>query len=325
MRAVGNSESPIKSGQVSMGSENRKKPYSGLRTRHSALGTVTIAEAINKAAARLSAHGVQNARLDAEVLLCHVLSKDRSWLLAHIQDTLDDHALRFYHRTVDRRAVREPLQYITGSQEFWGLKFTVTQDVLIPRPETELVVESAIKAAHGTASPLIVDLCTGSGCIAVSIAKELAGSRIFATDNSEKALAVARANADRHGVTDHVRFLEGDLFDPLQELDIRGRIDIIAANPPYVPSAELGVLQPEVRDFEPEIALTAGPSGTEIVERIINAAPEYLRKGGILIMEIGLGQSAAIVPMIKNAGAYATAEVLKDLAGIDRVIVARKK
>ena len=184
-------------------------------------------------------------------------------------------------RLIERRAQREPLQYITGRQEFWGLDFMVTPDVLIPRPETELIVETALAACQDRSRPLtIIDLCTGSGCIAISLAKELPAARIFATDTSAKALAVARENARRHGVSDRIRFLEGDLFGPLEELDLQGQVDIIVSNPPYVPSGDRPALQPEVRDYEPELALFAGPEGTEIHRRIIGTAPRFLKKNG---------------------------------------------
>jgi release factor glutamine methyltransferase len=201
----------------------------------------------------------------------------------------------------------------------------VTPDVLIPRPETELIIESSLKAVSGTASPLIVDLCTGSGCIAVCLAKELPASRILATDRSEKALDVARENARKHQVSDRVRLLHGDLFEPLEELDIHGKADIMVSNPPYVPEGLLRTLQPEVKDYEPEMALVAGQEGTEIHQRIISAAPDYLRNHGSLIMEMGLGQAEKLLHMVRTAGAYHSPDILKDLAGIERVIVAQRK
>ncbi|MEK6743547.1 MAG: peptide chain release factor N(5)-glutamine methyltransferase [Nitrospirota bacterium] len=296
-------------------------------TRHSAFRTrtVTLAEAIQKAAETLTAHNVPNARLDAELLLRHALGKDRAWLLVHMQDRLDDQAQRSFEQNIERRKLREPLQYITGTQEFWGLPFMVTPDVLIPRPETEFVVEAALKAVSGITAPVIVDLCTGSGCIAISIAKELATARIFATDRSERAVPVAQENARRNGVADRIRFLEGDLFGPLEEMDLRGRIDVIVTNPPYVRSGDLTTLQPEVRDFEPEIALVAGPEGTEIAERIIHQAPEYLKPGGSLIMEMGVGQASALRKIVEETYRFGPIEIVKDLAGIERVLVAKKQ
>jgi release factor glutamine methyltransferase len=286
---------------------------------------VTIAEIIADAAARLAAQGVENARRDAEVLLCHVLGKDRAWLVAHYPDRIENDSLRPYEQAIDRRAQREPLQYITGIQEFWGLPFKVTPDVLIPRPETEAAVEAALKHLSGVTSPVIVDLCTGSGCIAVSLAHALPRARVFATDRSAGALAVARENSRRNAVADRIRFCEGDLLAPLDELDLGGRVDVLVSNPPYVRNSERAGLQPEVRDFEPEVALFAGQGGTEIAERIIDAAPRYLRAGGSLIMEMGIGQAAALSMFVEKNGSYRSPEVLKDLAGIERVIVAKKR
>jgi release factor glutamine methyltransferase len=286
---------------------------------------VTIREAITSATARLSEAGITTARLDAEVLLSHILNRDRAWIITHIHDSLDVAYRALFEEAIIRRAKREPLQHIIGKQEFWGLDFIVTPDVLIPRPETELVVESAIKTARDTPAPLIVDLCTGSGCIAVSLATALPAARFFGIDISEKALAIARENARGHGVSDRIRFLEGNLFGPLEELDVRGRVDIIVSNPPYVRSTELNGLQAEVRDYEPETALIAGPEGTEIHQRIISAAPEYLRRHGTLIMEMGMGQAANLADLIRESGSYDTPEVLKDLAGIDRVIKTSKR
>jgi release factor glutamine methyltransferase len=285
---------------------------------------VTIAEAIQKAAETLAAHNVPDVRLDAELLMRHALGKDRAWLLVHMQDRLDDQGQRFFERSIERRKHREPLQYITGTQEFWGIPLTVTPDVLIPRPETEFVVEAALKAVSGLDTPVVVDLCAGSGCIAISLAKELPKARVFATDRSDRAVHIARENARKNGVADRIRFLEGDLFGPLEEMDLRGRIDGIAANPPYVRSGDLTKLQPEVRDFEPEMALVAGPEGTEIAERIIHQAPEYLKPGGSLIMEMGIGQAAALRKILEETRRFGPAGIVKDLAGIERVIVARR-
>lgn len=287
---------------------------------------MTLAEAINSAAIQLSGAGITNARRDAEALLSHLIKKNRAWLITHGDDALDDEWRGLFKDTIQRRAKREPLQYIIGSQEFWGLEFMVTPEVLIPRPETELIIEATLAIIHDRNRPArIIDLCTGSGCIAVSLAKELPVARILAIDKSAKALAVAKENAAQHGVSDRIRFLEGDLFHPLEELDWYGLVDIIASNPPYVQSGDLDTLQPEVRDYEPEMALIAGPEGTELAAIIINTAPAYLKKTGALIMEMGLGQAEALRKMAGKTGAYTTPEIMKDLAGIERVIVARKR
>lgn len=287
---------------------------------------MTIAEAINRAAQKLSGCGITNARLDAEVLLSHILERDRAWLITHNNDGLDNERYKLFEDAIDRRSRREPLQYIIGRQEFWGLEFTVTHDVLIPRPETELLIETAINILRdANKQAMIVDLCTGSGCVAVSLAKELANARIFAVDKSSQALAVARENAQRHGVSDRIRFLEGDLYAPLEELDIRGLVDVITANPPYIRSGDLPMLQPEVRDYEPELALIAGTEGTEVQQKIIESATDLLEKHGTLIMEMGMGQAEILKRMIDEVGTYDKPEILKDLAGIDRVLVVKKK
>jgi len=188
-----------------------------------------------------------------------------------------------------------------------------------------LIIEAALEIVQDRNQRVrIIDLCTGSGCIAISLAKELAGAHVIATDASENALAVARENTRDHGVADRIRYLEGDLFEPLKELDIRGQIDIIVSNPPYVRESDLPALQSEVKDYEPLMALIAGPEGTEMAQRIIKHATEYLKKNGALIMEMGLGQSEALTRMTEATGAYGKPEVLKDLAGIERVIVAKK-
>ena len=286
---------------------------------------MTIAEAIQKAAETLSARNIPDARLDAELLLRHALGKDRAWLLVHMQDRLDAGVRRSFEQSIERRKLREPLQYIIGTQEFWGLPFRVTPDVLIPRPETEFVVEAALTAVSGNSTPVIVDLCTGSGCIAISLAKELPRARIFATDQSDRAVPVAQENARLNGVANRIRFLEGDLFGPLEELDLLGRIDCIATNPPYVRSGDLSTLQPEVRDFEPAMALFAGPEGTEIAERIIHKTPGYLKSGGSFIMEMGIGQTAALGKIIEDTHKFGPISIMKDLAGIERVIISHKK
>jgi release factor glutamine methyltransferase len=286
---------------------------------------MTLTETLNSAAIILSTAGITNARLDAEVLLAHIIRKDRVWLITHRDDVLGDNPQQDFDDAIRRRIRREPLQHIIGSQEFWGLEFKVTPDVLIPRPETEFIIEAALAIVHKRNQQVrIIDLCTGSGCIAVSLAKELTSANVIATDASEKALAVARENARNHGVADRIRYLEGDLFDPLEELDIRGQIDFIVSNPPYVRAGDMATLQPEVKDYEPLMALIAGPEGTEIAQRIIKHATEYLKKNGALIMEMGLGQAEALTNMVEATGTYAKPEILKDLAGIERVLVARK-
>jgi len=285
---------------------------------------LTTAEAITYAFGKLAAAGISTARLDAEVILSHVLGKDRVWLITHDRDELDERLRELFAEAIARRALREPLQYITGKQEFWGLEFIVTPAVLIPRPETEFLVEAAAAIMRGAnRRTTIVDLCTGSGCVAISLAKLPGDARIIATDTSAGALIVACKNAHHHGVSDRICFLEGDLYGPLEKRDLRKQVDIITANPPYIPSGDLATLQPEVKDYEPASALIAGPDGTEVHRRIIESAPGFLKASGALIMEMGMGQTDLLKQMVEATRLYDRIQILKDLAGIDRVIVAR--
>ena len=288
--------------------------------------SMTLAEAINNAATRFTAAGIGTPRLDAEVLLRHALNRDRAWLLAHIHDRLDEELHGIFEQAVERRAKREPLQYITGKQEFWGLEFVVSPEVLIPRPETELIIETVLNSLHDRDKACtLVDLCTGSGCIAVVLASELPMARVIATDKSPGALAVARENASSHDVLDRILFIEGDLTAPMESLDINGQVDIIVSNPPYVRSSDYAALQPEVKDYEPALALFGGPEGTDVHQRIINAAARYLKSNGLLIMEMGIGQAETLANNLKEDGRYRSLEILRDLARIERVIAARRK
>lgn len=286
---------------------------------------VTITDALNQAHTRLADAAISDARLDAEVLLRCALNKDRAWLLAHLRDGIPDAVWSSYQALIERREKHEPLQYITGTREFWGRDFLVTPAVLIPRPETELIVDSVLHAVPDRRRPVtIIDLCTGSGCIAISLAMELPEASVVVTDISPAALDVARKNAEHHGVADRIRFIEGDLFGPLERLGAGGSADVITANPPYVPASLLGILPPEVRDFEPAMALVAGPDGIEFHKRIISGAPLFLKPGGKLIMEMGIGQAQNVKHFAQNDDRYHNIEIRKDLAGIDRTIILSK-
>jgi release factor glutamine methyltransferase len=219
---------------------------------------------------------------------------------------------------VQRRAAREPIAYIVGHQEFWALDFGVSPAVLIPRPETELVVESALALIADGAVEL-ADVCTGSGCIAVAIACDRALVRVTATDLSEAALEVAHRNAVRHQVAHRVTFRQADLLAGLD-----GIFDVIAANPPYVPEADRASLQPEVRDHEPAVALFAGPDGLQTIRRLVGGAPDRLRPGGTLIFEFGFGQAEAVAELISATARLKMIELRPDLQGIPRVALARR-
>jgi release factor glutamine methyltransferase len=280
--------------------------------------------------ARLRDANVPSFTLAAELLLLHILSRDRTWLYAHPEvEVSTTDAERFFELIV-RRANGEPTQHLTGKQEFWGLDFEVTPDVLIPRPETEHVIEVALdrlavrELRAGRKQTLIgeslqiADIGTGSGCIAISLAKELPAATIYATEISPVALAVARRNANRHNLADRVRFLEGNLLDGVPPL-----LDLIVSNPPYVGRREAATLMREVRDHEPEIALYGGEEGYELYADLITQAAVLLKPGGILVLELGHNSLSAVQPLL-DATAWTNVGVTNDLAGIPRVLAAER-
>jgi release factor glutamine methyltransferase len=259
----------------------------------------------------------EGARRDAELLLTHTLEKSRAWLMAHVEEELSGGQEANYTALVSLRSKGEPIQYITGETEFYGLPFLVTPDVLIPRPETEHLVEMVIELAARFEQPRIVDVGTGSGAIAVALAHKLPQSRIAATEISSQALVVAEENAKRNGA--FVRFLQGDLLAPLDD----ERFEIVVSNPPYVPNGDRATLSVEVREYEPAVALFAGDDGLDVYRRLIPAVFGALISGGYLALEIGYGQSMAITELLANAG-FEQIEFMPDLQGIPRVACARR-
>lgn len=258
------------------------------------------------------------ARADAELLLLYVLGKDRAWLLAHLNEELTEEKATCYSELLERRYKGEPLQYIIGETEFYGLPFRVTPDVLIPRPETEHLVEKVIELGPCFEQPHIVDVGTGSGAIAVALAHKLSYAQITAIDLSASALPVAEENAKRNGVA--IRFLLGDLLTPVAE----ERFEIVVSNPPYVPATDRATLAVEVRDYEPAMALFAGDDGLEVYRRLIPAAYDALTPGGFVILEIGYDQSPAIDDLLAHSG-FAQIEFVPDLQGIPRVACAQRQ
>jgi release factor glutamine methyltransferase len=257
------------------------------------------------------------ARQDSETLLLQVLGKNKAWLLAHADEELpNDQAARFL-ALIERRHAGEPIQYITGEAEFYGLPFRVTPDVLIPRPETEHLVEKALSLASGIPALRILDIGTGSGAIAIALAHHLPDAQITALDISSAALAIARENAVRNGAA--IRFLESNLLAAVADQ----QFDLIVSNPPYVPTADRDSLSIEVRDHEPALALFAGKDGLDIYWRLIPVAFDALASGGHLLLEIGYGQSDAIAALLEGAG-FASIEFVPDLQGIPRVACARR-
>jgi release factor glutamine methyltransferase len=267
--------------------------------------------------------GIESARLDAEVLLGHALDKERADIYLGMESTLNDSDEKIFRESLTRRAKGEPVAYITGHKEFWSLDFVVTPDVLIPRPETELVVELTLKEAITTKAALkILDIGTGSGVIAIALAKELPAAEIWAVDVSAAALNIAEVNARRHGVAERVKFLDGDLFDPITELG--HRFDVIVSNPPYILSKEIANLGREVRDWEPKMALDGGPDGLDCYRQIIGGAHTYLAPEGRVLLEIGEDQGTAVAGLFVPAGRFGAATIFQDYAGKDRVIGASK-
>jgi release factor glutamine methyltransferase len=268
--------------------------------------------------------GVETAAQESRWLVAHVLELQSHHLASKAQEPVSAEQWVHVVSLASRRAAREPLQYILGTQEFCGLEFQVSPDVLIPRPETEVLVQEAVRVVDLDKDAVLVDVGTGSGCVAVTLATILGRARIFAVDRSPKALAVAKGNAERCAVAEKIEWLEGDLLSPLRERGMAGAVDIIASNPPYIAEADWAGLQPEVREFEPRSALLSGPKGTEFHERLLRESKEFLLPGGSLVMEIGQGQWAAVRQMAEHIGGYAPVRVINDEAGIERVVIARR-
>ena len=257
------------------------------------------------------------ARRDAETLLLHHIGKSRAWLLTHLDEDFGGCRAIAYAAILQRRLAGEPIQYITGECEFFGLPLRVTHAVLIPRPETEHLVEAVLSLAEGFTRPRILDVGTGSGAIAVALAKHLADANITGTDVSSSALALATENPKHHDVA--IRFLLGDLLVPVAD----ETFDIIVSNPPYVPEADHDLLPVEVRDYEPAEALFAGSDGLCIYRRLIPEAYAALVPGGYLVLEIGFGQADTIADLMQSSG-FSSIDFTPDLQGIPRVVIARR-
>jgi release factor glutamine methyltransferase len=279
----------------------------------------------------LRAAHVPSFTLAAELLLLHATGRDRTWIYSHPEAVLPQDVMEKFLALIQLRVQGNPTQHLTGRQEFWGLEFEVTPDVLIPRPETEHLIEVAldrlaVREVRAGRDPrlkgdslTIIDIGTGSGCIAVALAKELPAAKIFATDISHKALDVAKRNAARHGVTSHLQFLESNLFQALPSLTF----DLVVSNPPYVGLREADFLSVEVRNHEPSLALYGGPEGYELYADLILQAYAQLKPGGLLVLELGHDSLPAVQPLLDSAR-WSNVGVTKDLAGIDRVLSAER-
>ncbi|HUS11901.1 MAG TPA: peptide chain release factor N(5)-glutamine methyltransferase [Pyrinomonadaceae bacterium] len=287
--------------------------------------TTSIAEAILQGAHVLRLAGVPEARREAGSLLAHILGRDRSFILSHAEDAITAEHAELFRRYLERRAEGEPLQYISGHQEFFSLDFEVNRNVLIPRPETELLIEKTLKlfAAFNDA-PFICDVGTGSGCVAITLVHKLPQSRGVAIDISPAALAVAQRNAERHSVSDRIEFVVSDCFSALDVRDPRqSAFDLIVSNPPYVRNGAMAGLQREVRDFEPHSALVAGEDGLAVIRRLLLDAGSFLKPAGFLLFEIGFDQ-AAVVKKLIDRRVWQLLAIHPDLQGIPRTVALQK-
>ncbi|MCI0526920.1 MAG: peptide chain release factor N(5)-glutamine methyltransferase [Nitrospira sp.] len=302
----------------------RGKEIPQILSRHTPL---TLLQLLQEGERRFKMAGLPNPCQETDLLVSHAAKLTRLQLYLDLGSAV---SARVYKQAKDLFAQRTqgiPIQYLLGTQEFWGLEFIVTPDVLIPRPETENLVEEAISLANSFArNPrcTILDIGTGCGCIAVALSKSLPHARILATDVSARALIIARRNAKRQGVNERITFLKGDLFEPLKKLRL-DKMDMIVSNPPYVASGKIQTLAPEVKNHEPRIALDGGSDGLDICKHILHEAPDYLDQGGILAMEIGHKQAVPLAEWIRQRGLPWEVRFKHDLAGIKRVAVLTRK
>lgn len=283
-------------------------------------GDRTIAEVLREASRIFERSGVPEAHREASSLLSFMLGKNRTFLISHAEDPVDDDSLDQLREFVERRASGEPLQYITGVQDFYGREFRVSPDVLIPRPETELLVEAALEVV-GRDNALICDVGTGSGCIAVTLLCEIPDARVVAVDKSPAALEIAKLNAAKQSVADRAVFLVSDCFNALDPSEYQ--FDLIVSNPPYVSEAALSGLQREVRNHEPLVALSPGPDGLSVIRRLLADAPAYLKQNGHMLMEIGFDQGEKVQSLI-DATVWFLSEVRPDLQCIPRIVVLQR-
>jgi release factor glutamine methyltransferase len=315
--------------------------------------TWTVLEIIDWSRNYLAQKGFENARLETELLLGHALSLPRIELYLNFERRMSESELARYKALLKRRLAGEPVQYVTGTAAFMFSDFEVNPSVLIPRPETEALTEFALRmigertegagrreaGGHATRQPgpepapldegrvsespvTVADIGTGSGVIAVTVALKRPTAAVYATDSSSAALGVARRNADRAGVADRITFLEGPLFQPLREAGLAGRLSMIVSNPPYVPTGDIDGLEPEVRDFEPRDALDGGPDGLDYLRKIAHDGPAFLSPGGVMLLEVGDGQAAAVRGLLGEA--LTDVRILRDYAGRDRIVTGRK-
>ena len=289
----------------------------------------TIRNILKWAIAALKESGIDLPVITADTLLSYTLSCNRTKLYTNPDDLINGNVILRYKGLINERKKHVPLQYLTRQVEFMSLDFVVNEHVLIPRPETEILVETVLKKAHNNQiqnkKTTIMDIGTGSGNISISLAKNLSNTEIYASDISQDALTIAKANAQKHNVLNSVHFLHGDLFSPFKGSVEKGEIDFIVSNPPYVSDSEWHSLEPEVRDHEPRRALVGGEDGFCISRHIIKEAIDWLKPGGYLIIEIGETQANSIINLLGNEGRYKEIETIKDLQGRERIISTKRE
>ena len=285
------------------------------------INDMNIFNVLSEAIQVLASCGCASPGLDAEVLLSACLKKDRTHFHIDREQSLTEHELQEFRRYIERRRSGEPVAYIVGKKEFWSLPFEVNKHVLVPRPETEILVEEVLKLCAGmkAGNLRILEIGTGCGAISVSLAHELKNAQIIATDISQEAIKVASRNAQINDVANQISFLSGNLFEP-----VSGKFDIIVSNPPYISKKEYDCLPSGVRDFEPESALLSGADGTAFHKKIIKAGGIYLKPGGWSFMEIGAGQIEMVEYMLNESNLYDSIAFRDDYAGIERVAIARR-
>lgn len=279
----------------------------------------TVRRVLEWTTSHLKKHGSDTPRLDAEILLAHARGCQRIQLYTQFDEPLSDAVRAQMRDLVQRRARAEPVAYLVGQREFFSLRFKVTRDVLIPRPDTETLVMEVLDGIKGRESPKILDLCTGSGCVAVAVARNSKLVTVCATDISPAAIAIARENAQHHQVQDRVELIESDLFTAIAA---DKKFDVIASNPPYIPSAEIDKLDAEVAQHEPRLALDGGPDGLTVLRKIIDDAPNYAAANALLLLEFTPEQADALAAIVIAHGAYSEVSIRKDLAQRPRVLKA---
>lgn len=280
---------------------------------------MTVSEILRAATAKLAEAGIDSARLDARLLLGEVLGRDAGWLFNHGNETLDEPSQSAFEALIERRRERQPVSLILGRREFWSLDFTVTSDTLAPRPDSETLIEAVLAELPDRTRPWsVIDLGTGTGCLLLALLSELPEAGGIAVDIDPATLAVAKGNAERLGLADRIGFVNSDWFEKID-----GRFDVILSNPPYIRSDDIAALDPEVARFEPRGALDGGADGLDAYRHLASNAEKHLTENGLIAFEVGAGQAADVAALLAKAG-YARLSIHRDLAGIERCLLARR-